>query len=46
MYISVPNMKFLCLPLCQEEVCTDDTNDASAANANTNTNDDGQGMIM
>ena len=43
MCICIPNMKFLCLTLCQGEVCTDD--------ANTNTNDanakeDGQFMIV
>ena len=27
MCICIPNMKFLCLTLCQGEVCTDDTND-------------------
>ena len=36
--MSVPNMKFLCLTLCQGEVCIDD--------ANTNTNDNGQFMIV
>ena len=34
MCISVPNMKFLCLTMCQGEVCTDDAND------------DGQSMIV
>ena len=40
-------MKFLCLTLCQGEVCTDDAN-AHDANANDkgNTNDDGQNMIV
>ena len=33
MCICVPNMKFLCLTLCQGEVCTD-------ANADTNTDTD------
>ena len=39
MCICIPNMKFLCLTLCQGEVCTDDAN-----NANDN-NDNGQFMI-
>ena len=39
MWLCVPNMKFLCLTLCQGEVCTDDDDDA---NANAN---DGQSMI-
>ena len=34
-------MKFLCLTLCQGEVCTDDADD----DANADTNDDGQSMI-
>ena len=25
--IGIPNMKFLCLTMCQGEVCTDDIND-------------------
>ena len=38
----IPNMKFLCLTLCQEEVCTDDdTNDTGCQH-----NDDGQCMIV
>ena len=40
MCICVPNMKFLCLTLCQGEVCTYDTNDTNADNAN------GQSMIV
>ena len=36
-------MKFLCLTLCQGEVCTDD--DANT-NANANDDDDGQFMIV
>ena len=35
MCICIPNMKSLCLSLCQGEVCTDNANDA-----NTNANDD------
>ena len=27
MCINTPNMKFLCLTMCQGEVCTDDAND-------------------
>ena len=34
MCICVPNIKFLCITLCQGEVCTD--------NANADTNNDGQ----
>ena len=46
MCICVPNMKFLCLSLCQGEVCTDDAN-ADDANINDgNTNDDRQSMIV
>ena len=47
MCICIPNMKFLCLTLCQEGECTDDAdanNDAAdATNAN---DDDGQSMIV
>ena len=32
--ICVPNMMFLCLTQCQEEVCTDDADDNDDANAN------------
>ena len=39
----IPNMKFLCLTMCQGEVCTDD--DANNDDAN-NANDDGQSMIV
>ena len=42
MCICIPNMKFLCLTLCQGEVYTDDDD----ANDDTNTNDDGQSMIV
>ena len=43
--ICVPNMKSLCLTLCQVEVCTD--NDANADDANADdANDDGQSMIV
>ena len=35
-----PNMKLLCLTLCQGEVCTDDSD------ANTDANDDRQSMIV
>ena len=38
MCICIPNMKFLCLTMCQGEVCTDDAN---ADDAN-----DGQSMIV
>ena len=37
MYTCIPNMKFLCLTLCQGDVCTDDTN--------TDSNDDTQQAI-
>ena len=37
----IPDMKFLCLSLCQGKVCTDDANDDNA-----NANDDGQSMIV
>ena len=30
MCICVPSMKFLCLTMCQREVCTDDNADANA----------------
>ena len=40
MCISIPNMKFLCLTLCQGEVCTDKANDTNE------NNDDGQFMIV
>ena len=35
MCIGIPNMKFLCLTLCQAEVCTDD-DDTNNANADAN----------
>ena len=35
-------MKFLCLTMCQGEVCTDDNDDA---NNDANANDDAQSMI-
>ena len=38
--VCVANMKFLCLTLCQGEVCTDDVTNADA------NNDDGQFMIV
>ena len=43
MCICIPNMKFLCLTMCQGEVCTDDadTKDANADDANN-----GQSMIV
>ena len=41
MCICVPNMKFLCVTLCQREVCTDD-DDANDDDAN----DDRQSMIV
>ena len=38
----IPSMKFLCLTICQGEVCTDDD-----ANADANANDDdGQSMTV
>ena len=40
-YICIPNMKFLCLTLCQGEVCTDHANDDNA-----NANVDRQSMIV
>ena len=48
----IQNMKFLCLTLCQGEVCTDaDANaeDANTDNANANdanANNDGQSMTV
>ena len=39
MCMCIPNMKFLCLILCQGEVCTDNS-------ANANKDDDGQFMIV
>ena len=42
MCINIPNMKFLCLTLCQGEVCTDNDD----ANDENDTNDDGQSMIV
>ena len=48
MCICIPNMKFLCLNLCQGEVCTD----ANTSNAGCRTqmmqdgNDDGQCIIV
>ena len=44
MCICIPNMKFLCLSLCQGEVCKDNAN-----NDDTNdddTNNDGQSMSV
>ena len=38
MYICIPKMKFLCLTLCQMEVCTD--------NDDANANDDRQSMRL
>ena len=47
MCICIPNMKFLCITLCQGEVCTDtDTNANDDANTDTDANDDGQSMIV
>ena len=46
MCICIPNMKFLCLTLCQEKVCTDDTNDDNTKDNDANANDDGQSMIL
>ena len=37
----IPNMKFLCLTLRQEDVCTDDDDANTSAGAN-----DGQSMIV
>ena len=45
MCICVPNMKFLCLTLCQGEMCTDDGANANDANAD-DANDNGQSMIV
>ena len=42
MCICTPNMKFLCLTLCQGEVCTDDDD----ANDDNNAIDNGQSMIV
>ena len=39
----IPNIKFLCLTLCQGEVCTDDE---ANNGTNDNANDDGQFMIV
>ena len=36
MCMCIPNVKFLCLTLCQGEVCTDDDDDAN----------DGQSMVV
>ena len=44
MCICIPNMKFLCLTLCQGEVCTDDDNNANVDN-DANANDDRQSMM-
>ena len=52
MCVCVSNMKFLCLTLCQGEVCTDtaNTNDTGRQQCRTLTmqdaNDDGQCMIV
>ena len=35
MYICIPNMKFLCLTLCQGEVCTDVNTNADAGRRRT-----------
>ena len=43
MCICVPNIKFLCLTMCQGEVYTDNTN---ADDANANDTNDGQSMIL
>ena len=45
MCICLPNMKFLCLNLCQGEVCTDNAND-DTNDDDANANDDGQSMIV
>ena len=42
MCICIPNMKFLCLTMCQGEVCTD----ADADDTNANDTNDGQSMIV
>ena len=44
MCIGIPNMKFLCLTLCQEEVCTD--NDNANNDDDANNNNDEQSMIV
>ena len=46
MCISVPNMKFLCLTMCQGEVCTDDDANDDTNDDDANANDDGQSMIV
>ena len=45
MCICTPNIKFLCLTLCQGEVCTNDANDTDT-NDDANANNDGQNMIV
>ena len=42
----VPNMKFLCLTMCQGEVSTDDDANDNTNDDDTNANDDGQSMIV
>ena len=44
MCICLPNMKFLCLTLCQGQVCTDDAD--TNTNDDANTNDNRQCMIV
>ena len=43
MCVCVPNIKSLCLIMCQGEVCTDD---ADADDANANDTNNGQSMIV
>ena len=46
MCICIPNMKFLCLTMCQGQVCTDDdADDANVDDANADANDR-QSMIV
>ena len=46
MYMGIPNMKFLCLTLCQGKVCTDDDDTNDTNNDDANASDDGQSMIV
>ena len=45
MCLCIPNMKFLCLTMCQGEVCTDDDTNDNDAN-NNDTMADGQSLIV
>ena len=47
MCICTPNVKFLCLLLCQGKVCTDDNaNNNDTNNDDANANDERQSMIV